>query len=279
MARINIEEGWWTSPRRRKLVKLMGSEELADGIAVGFWRIAQEFWANGKQPIPLAQFELLEASSKLIEAGLAKIEADGVHAYGAAESFEWVYQKRVAASKGGKKSAETRRAKGDAQPRKPRSKPEAESKQTPSTPQVESKHFQPSSSSSYSSSLILPVSSKPGGAQVRPPDDDRNPVALWVKAYKEKYGVRYAFQKKDFGMLTEAGKTHGPDQLEVLFACYVAIDEKLYRDAKHPLSLFFRDLQKISVAAQTGVDPSQPEEPEWKRQVRAEEARRAVNGV
>lgn len=87
---------------------------------------------------------------------------------------------------------------------------------------------------------------------------DRNPVALWVKAYKEKYGVRYALQKKDFGILKNFGSQYGPDRSEVLFACYLAIEEPFYSNAKHPLSLFFRDLQKISVAAQTGIDPSQP---------------------
>lgn len=46
MARINFEESWWTGPHRKKLAKLAGSEELADGIAAGWWRIAQEYWGN-----------------------------------------------------------------------------------------------------------------------------------------------------------------------------------------------------------------------------------------
>lgn len=85
-----------------------------------------------------------------------------------------------------------------------------------------------------------------------------NPVALWITAYKAKYGTRYEIQARDGKMLGGFGKTRTEEQVRVLFACYLAIDERLYSDSKHPLSLFFRDLQKISVAAATGVDPSKP---------------------
>jgi len=85
-----------------------------------------------------------------------------------------------------------------------------------------------------------------------------NPVGIWISAYKEKYGVRYEVQAKDGKILTTFAKSRTEDQIRTLFACYLAINEKLYSDSKHPLSLFFRDLQKISVAAFTGVNPALP---------------------
>lgn len=248
MARINFEDRWWTSAHRKKLIKLAGSEEMADGIAAGWWRLAQEYWGKGRKPVPSSTFELLEAGPKLIEAKLARVEADGVYATGAADAFEWLNEKREAGKKGGQKSAQ--------RPRDAKGRLQKKPKQKPSEAQAEAKVLQTSSSSSSSfSSSIIPFSSKTGEVAPLPPDD-RNPIGLWFKAYKEKYGVRYALDKKDAGMLQKAGQTHGPDRLEVLFACYLAIKEPLYENAKHPLSLFFRDLQKISVAAQTGVDPS-----------------------
>ncbi len=85
-----------------------------------------------------------------------------------------------------------------------------------------------------------------------------NPVGLWIQAYKNKYGVRYEVQAKDGKILTTFAKSRTEDQVRTLFACYLAINDKLYSDSKHPLSLFFRDLQKISVAAATGVNPAVP---------------------
>jgi 6-pyruvoyl-tetrahydropterin synthase len=82
-----------------------------------------------------------------------------------------------------------------------------------------------------------------------------NPVGIWINAYQAKYGVRYQLQAKDGKILQNFQRDRSEDEIRILFACYLAIDEKFYSDQKHPLSLFFRDLQKISVAAKTGINP------------------------
>lgn len=148
MARLTIEDKWWTDPRRSKLIKLLGGEDEADLAAVRLWKLAQLFWGNGKKLIPLELFEVLEASPKLLEAKLAFIEADGVYAKGSGEYLSWLHEKRQSASEGGKKSAEARRKKtGSAQPQKPKAP-----KQTRSTPEANSNTLEPSGSGSISGS-------------------------------------------------------------------------------------------------------------------------------
>lgn len=150
MARINIEECWWTDPRREKLGKLVGGTEIADGLAIRMWRVAQEFWKAENKLIPLQIFKTLESSAFLIESGLAELRGESVYVRGSSQYFEWLKEKRESGSLGGKRSAEARRKKyGSAQPKKgkssndPRTTPERSSNESNEidTKQVEtSKH-------------------------------------------------------------------------------------------------------------------------------------------
>jgi hypothetical protein len=111
MARLTIEDKWWSDPRRERLARLVGSLELADAMALRAWRLAQEFWGHGKKFVPLEIFNTLEAAPKLVEANLAKIEGDLVYVRGSSQYLSWLHEKRVSAVEGGKKSAANRREK------------------------------------------------------------------------------------------------------------------------------------------------------------------------
>ena len=124
MARINIEETWWTDPRRGALAKRVGSEELADGYAVKLWRVGQEYWKRNKQGIPKRCFDLLGGCLDLLGCGLAVLGENEVYVCGSDEHFQWLGQKQAAASSGGKKSAQ--------RPRDSRGRLHAASKQNPS---------------------------------------------------------------------------------------------------------------------------------------------------
>ena len=130
MARINIEECWWSDPRRSKLIRLLGGdEERADGAVIKMWRTAQEFWKRDHQLVPRRVFEALQSASELIEAGLADDRGDYIYVRGSSEYLEWVKDKTEAGKLGGLKSAQARREKyGSAQP-KSRSTVEAASNQ------------------------------------------------------------------------------------------------------------------------------------------------------
>lgn len=70
MARINIEECWWSDPRRLQLIGSVGL--MADALAVNAWRMAQEFWGKGEL-IPFKIFSALSNCEALIKAGLSRI--------------------------------------------------------------------------------------------------------------------------------------------------------------------------------------------------------------
>lgn len=109
MARINIEDCWWTDPRRSKLIKLLGGENQADGAAVRMWRLAQEFWKDGRKLIPQYIFETLEESQALLGCGLASLGEAGVYVRGSSQYLDWVIEQREKSKKGGQKSAQRAR--------------------------------------------------------------------------------------------------------------------------------------------------------------------------
>lgn len=119
MARLTVEDKWWSDPRREKLGRLLGDIALADANALRMWRLAQEFWGNSLRLIPQEIFDTLEAAPKLLEAGLASAKEGGIYVRGSSQYLSWLHESRLAASAGGQKSAEVRRKKyGTSQPQR-----------------------------------------------------------------------------------------------------------------------------------------------------------------
>lgn len=106
MARINIEDKWWTDPRRQLLARALGSEALATGVFFCAVRLAQEYWRKGQSLIPFKIWEHVEHHVSLIEYGLAERRETGVYLSGSEEWFEWIDLRRDAARKGGAKRSE-----------------------------------------------------------------------------------------------------------------------------------------------------------------------------
>jgi hypothetical protein len=246
MARINVEDSIYRDPRFVQLCAKVGGMATALGTLVMAWDAAQRaFWKHSKT-VPIEELRnKIEHLEQLVQVGLARIE-NGTEVYiaGSEEAFRSLEAKREKRRLAGQKSGEVRRKK--AERTKPNKREHNGTKRTNTNP------------STSTSTSIIPFPTETGEVATLPPGE-RNPVGLWIKAYRDKYGVRYAVDGKDGRMLISSGKAHGLDRLELLIACYLAIEDKLYSAQKHPLSLFFRDLQKINVAAQTGIDPSKPE--------------------
>ena len=159
MARINIEDTWWTDPRREALSKLVGDELIADGVMVRLWRLAQQYWKNA-EPIPNHVFEHVRHRSEVVACSLASVEENGVYVAGSSKAFEWITKAKENASKAGKKSAEKRLlTKGTSQPlpnqtRTPVERNSTEPERNPTKPNDP----EPSSSSSSSSSSSYSLS-------------------------------------------------------------------------------------------------------------------------
>ena len=266
MARINFEDRWWTGAHRKKLIKLAGSEEMADGIAAGWWRLAQEYWGNGRKPVPLSVFELIEAGPKLIEAKLAKVEANGVYASGAAEAFDWLNDRREAGRKGGKKSAERPRDAMGRLQKKPKQKPNEEIANPP--------YHQTSGSGSYSGSYskeentILPDSAE---AESRRVFDFESLYKKFPRKQGTSRGMKICKaqvrSQDDYGLLSRAIDRY------VNHCNTNATDPKFI---KH-FSTFMGEWRDWLEADTGTVSRPEAEMPEWKKKALEEEAGRNAN--
>lgn len=108
MARINVDDKWFSvDPRRKKWVKAVGDEYMADGLALHFWRLGQEAFAKGRG-INKKMFDLMPFSKQFIECELAEVQDGGIYIKGSKRS-DW-YKLRVQAAQKGGAQKSTRKA-------------------------------------------------------------------------------------------------------------------------------------------------------------------------
>jgi hypothetical protein len=254
MARINIEECWWTDPRRSKLVKLVGDENAADGMAVRMWRLAQEFWGRSRGLVPTEIFETLEANAKLIQAKLAEVRGEYVYVKGSSQYLDWHAERKEKAiengQKGGKKSAQRpRNAKG--QLLKCPSNSQAPSKQKPSTSKPSDSD---SDSDSDSRSGSLGVANPPA----EPPGPVEDPVVLnrkiwdaYSAAYFTRYGTEPVRDKIVNSQIKKIGERLGAEAPDVA-AFYVKHDKGFYVSNLHKIGLLLTDVEALRTQWATG---------------------------
>lgn len=115
MARINIEDCWWTDPRRALLIKNLNSDMEADATIIRAWRLAQEFWKTNKGLVPIELFETLPNHEKIIESKLAVVREGFVYVRGSSAYLDWLREQReigkANGSKGGQASVKARKEK------------------------------------------------------------------------------------------------------------------------------------------------------------------------
>lgn len=239
MARINIEECWWSDPRRQKLVRLLkGDARLADGLMIQAWRLAQEFCQKDFL-IPIEQFLCLEDSHYLFDCFLAEvrlkdtpevqyIQADTkqaldlawnrldrskpylVYVKGSDNYLAWVGHQRLKGSIGGKKSAlRPRDSKGRLLP-----KIQADTKQALDEPPSQSKPLQASDSGSGSGSVSDSGFKKKNNVGIRT-DYPQDFETVWLK-----YG-RIGDKKEAYDQFKALGlKPDGVGHLEKAISGY-----------------------------------------------------------
>ena len=306
MSRVNAEECWWSDPRRSKLALLIGSQMLADGIAINAWRIAQESWKKGEL-IPWSKFSAMEGADSFIKAGLARfhesadplskqVQADPssiqdlfIYVRGTRDYLSWTVDKQNSGSLGGQKSAQRPRdAKGRLLPNEPEylTSVQAESKQNPSRPKQIQASASASASKSNTNTYIpsecvseppaadslpairqeeknLPEEIQPGvPAPKRTKFSDltrekmRAFIAAYAKGYREKYqGTPEGI--KDKALIGKLGHwiEHVSEVRAInLVEAYLQISYRPFDENYHDLWQFFRHLNRIGVALDTGKD-------------------------
>jgi hypothetical protein len=114
VARINIDDDWFTDPRRFKLAELVGSETLADGCMVEAWRVAQSFWRQGKRLVPVPVYNKIPYAELILKVGLAKHKGARIYVNGSTVRFRWLVKASTNGKAGGVASGRSRRAKTEA---------------------------------------------------------------------------------------------------------------------------------------------------------------------
>lgn len=290
MARINIEDCWWTDPRRKALARKFGEESQADGCAVNAWRTAQEYWKHGRILIPSHIWSLLPGAAEMVEIGLAEVRPDGVYVRGSCQYLEWVLERHQAAKKGGERSAKIRRERtGSAvpknapnSPKQNRSNVEADTEATPNQTQPSVSGSSSVSSSGSKIPLRGQAAAPPaiqgglalvssGGTGLPAPLTKRSKysdetrakmqafIAAYSTAYREKYGgppegVR---EPAIIGKLGHWIAHTSQDRAVNLVQVYLQITHRQIDDSCHDLWGFFRHLNRIGNALSTGQDPGQ----------------------
>lgn len=105
MARINVEDSWFTDHRRFELAEKLGDEQMADGLMVSVWRLAQSFWGNGRKKIPEQAFKSIKNSHLLFDVDLASKHGGFVYVRGTRQYLDWYASVKESAAKGGKSKA------------------------------------------------------------------------------------------------------------------------------------------------------------------------------
>lgn len=260
MARLTIEDKWWTDPRRSKLIKLLGDEDQADLAALRLWKLAQRFWGDGHKPIPYDLFEILEAAPKLVEAKLAFVEADGVYVKGSKDFLSWLSDARQAASRGGKKSAAVRLAKtGSAQPKAKKVEADPNPFRSNVDPSGSGSVFgsdsgSGSDSDSEKKDIAGVVAEAPHHASVNP--DGHSPTAMvwraYKKAYEEKHGAAPPWNAKTAGQIKSFVSRVPAEEAPEIAAFFLSHPDSFYVRSKHSIGLLLRDAEKLRTEWITG---------------------------
>lgn len=97
MPRINIEQKWWSDPRRSMLMLKLGFKE-ADGAMLNAIKLSQDY--NG-QAFDASKILPKEWINALIDTGLADGTPRNFYVSGSKEHHDWILRQRELAKRGG----------------------------------------------------------------------------------------------------------------------------------------------------------------------------------
>lgn len=258
MARLNIEDKWWTDARRYALAERFdGNLFLADGVMIHFWLEAQKFWGNGRKKIPAFVFKKMTHSQLILDCELAIEQGGLVYVRGSRQWHEW-YASRLATSAKGGKSRSNR------------------VKQTPSKPEA---NGVANAESPTPSPAPVPTPSPAlknkelKAAVAGAPSPSSQFIGAYVLAYRKRYGEK---ARPDIGGKVQGGIKRLLGGMPLERACemiqvFLQMDDQWFLTKAHDFGTFEQNLTKVGLALDTGKSGGMAE---WERTVLAEEARK-----
>lgn len=250
MARINVEEKFWTDPRFIQLSENLGDHLKAIGMCVYAWKLAQTYWQEHETGIPKELFpSKLEALASVC---LVVLRSNHYYVCGSQDSFEWLQKKKMAGKAGGSQSAKMRKKRtGSAQP-------------LGTSPEASSKHFQANASTSNPLPLSLPlslslsnlkdqeISARPG-APKKGDQDTKDLISHYCSIYKSRYGNSPPVTGKALGIAKMAIKDLGLEKAKLFIEAYLSMNDSWFLTKHHDLGTFAASLTKIATFAEKGV--------------------------
>lgn len=245
MANINIDEEWFIDPRRQKLALLLGgSFQLADGLAVELWRMAQTHIKKTEfLGIPIPVFERIENSKFFIDVGLAAVDGDFIYLKGMGKHHKFVLDRIEAGRRGGLKTQEKKSSK---------------LKQTQAN---RSKRNPSSSSSSSESNTTADAASHQNTGNGFTTSDDvdtrprvASPTNLFIVKYVEAFQKRYGTQTRPdlsgrvLGQIKRLVTDNGLERSIKLIQRYFEIEDRWFQTKCYDFTTFIQNLQKVSLA-------------------------------
>lgn len=277
MARVNTEDGLTADYRFRKLTRLLGNEDTACGMLNRFWRIAQDFWGQEMTLMPWDIFEG-EGFQPILECGLAEKRDDGIYAKGAEEHFAWYLQKCQASKKG----VETRKKNREANPGQPEDPFRSTGTPAPVNPlslppslslSLNTKNYSVGGEGANAPSLALVRSEKSeleknektagdltAIRRSKLSDTTRLKMRSFIAAYAEGYKTKYGGPPEGIKDKAVVGKLghwieHVAEVRAIdLVKVYLQIAYRPFDESYHDLWQFFRHLNRIGIALDTGTD-------------------------
>jgi hypothetical protein len=183
-----------------------------------------------------------------------------VYVRGSRDFFTWIFDIREKRRRGGQASAKRPRDNKGRLLKKAQHKSSTRPSK-PSTIQVSGSGSDLGSGSgelrdfpSGNSAIALATGKTPALRQ-----EKYNPVQIWCQLYKLYLGNSPELLKEDVGKLTNFAKGRSEEKCRLLFSCFFQIQKPYYQQRGYSVGTFFSDLQTINNAAESGVDPSQPQ--------------------
>lgn len=236
MARIAIDDSLFRDTRFLKLIVKTGDEYKAAGLFLMACVIAQKYYIkNSSNRLIPTQF-WPEELNVLIEIRFAELRENGVYVAGSEKQFSWIAERKEAASKGGKKSAEARKLK----------RKELESLS------LKQKQAKASKGKPISITITNPITNSITKTKTTRKDisqsteENRKVWDAYKTCYEKKYNFEPARNAKNNALISQLVKRLGPDAIEVV-KFFVSHKKSFYVSNMHDLKFCISDAEALRI--------------------------------
>lgn len=218
MARINIENKYWSDLRRSTLIAKIGDHFRVDGIMLNVWKLAEHYWIPHRKMIPFPVWKSIGIPDEIIAVGFAEIiDNEFIYVKGTRENFEWRFNRMSSGRRGGMETA-----------KKNSKQRSSKIKQTAASPSS-------SSSSSFSSSSSI----SPSGLK------NSETFASYAAAYETRYGTTPIRNAKVNSQLKQFIERVGAEEAPRVAEYFVNHTSQFYQSRGHTIGLLLADSEKL----------------------------------